>query len=165
MWAYQKLMQLKGWSSTELAEQLGVSKSMITRILALARLSTTEQVLVIDGQIGSADAYAISRLEGDARQAAVCLAIEGRLGRENLEQLARKPAEKSIRKRMVRLEFGAFSGSFQSEEAFALPDLIDWLRQAIRECKHAAKTGLDVTTLSRILADRNRFEREGGAVC
>jgi ParB family chromosome partitioning protein len=165
MSGYHKLMQLKGWNSAQLAEHLSVSKSMVTRVLALGKLSTSEQLLVAEGVIGSADAYALSRLNDEARETANRLAKEGKLGRDTLERLARKKSDKSSKSRTIRLELGAFKGSFQTEQAIVLSDLIDWLDQAIRECKRAAKKGLDVTTLAKVLADRSRFERQGGKPC
>ncbi len=165
MLAYYKLMQLKGWNGAQLAEHLCVSKAMVTRTLALAKLSNSEQLLVAEGKIGSADAYALTRLDSESRSTATRLANEGKLGREVLEKLARTATEKTAKKRQVRLEFGSFTGSFQSEQAFAMADLIDWLGQLLGECKKAARKGLDVSTLSRVLADRSRSESQGGASC
>jgi ParB family transcriptional regulator, chromosome partitioning protein len=88
--AYRELMELNGWSASALAQALSVSKSSVTKSLALLRLPAELRAKVDGGEIPATAAYELARLDGEEDQRAIAsrIAEEG-LSREQAVALVR----------------------------------------------------------------------------
>ena len=65
---YEQLMRESGWSMSELAKALSISKGTVSKALALLSLPADIQEVVNDGCLSAAAAYEVSRLEGKEAQ-------------------------------------------------------------------------------------------------
>lgn len=66
--AYASLMELNGWNGKQLAQQLHVPSSQVSRALALLRLPEDIRRRVDVGEISARTAYELSKLEDDPQQ-------------------------------------------------------------------------------------------------
>ncbi len=164
MHAYRKLMELKNISATELAAFLGVSKSSVTRCLALERLSPNVQKLVAEGQISSSNAYALARIEGQSTDQLVESLVGGSLKREQLEKLAgaRNPDRQMDRARLV-CQLPAGTVSVQTSEQLSLDGILKICSQLIRAIRKAKREGYDVKTLAQMFKDQLTHEKAGAS--
>jgi ParB family chromosome partitioning protein len=62
--AYRSLMDARGWTMTDLAAELSVHQTSVSRALALLDLPCTVQEQVEQGALPPATAYEISKAEG-----------------------------------------------------------------------------------------------------
>jgi ParB family chromosome partitioning protein len=84
--AYRRLMDLHGWSGSQLARELCIDQSGVSRALALLDLPEPLQVQVDAGAIGARVAADISRLEDSTEQVALAeQAAAGNLTREQVQ--------------------------------------------------------------------------------
>jgi ParB family chromosome partitioning protein len=153
MQAYKRLMTAKSINASELAKLLNKSKATITRILALDRLSDDEKRLVADGKLGSAGAYAITRMDEATRRDA---SVKGEdISRAKLEKLAKRPRNDSSPKlRNLRCELPRSSISIRASKLMTVDELIEDLGALVRACKQAKSQRLDMSTMSLMLRDK-----------
>jgi ParB family transcriptional regulator, chromosome partitioning protein len=69
--AYRRLLDLNGWTGTQLARELAITQSSITRALALLELPGSLQEKVDDGELAPRTAYEIGKLADPAEQVAL----------------------------------------------------------------------------------------------
>lgn len=80
--AYQRLIELNGWSARQLAGELAIHHAQVVRALALLQLPEAVQERVEDGGLTPAAAYEVSKLDDPEAQAALALeAVERKLTR------------------------------------------------------------------------------------
>ncbi len=151
--AYKRTMASKGINATELAKILNKSKSSVTRILSLDRLSDEEKRLVAEGKIGSAGGYALARMDDESRKA---ITDGGEVASRNtLERLAKRPKTlKGPVVRNLRCDLEACSISVRAPKALSIDELIDALGSLIRACKQAKSKQIDLSTMSLMLRDQ-----------
>ncbi len=88
--AYKKLMSAKGWSMTDLAAELGVHQTSISRALALLELPSTVQEQVEQGTLAPSTAAEIAKIaDPDEQQAIAEEAIASGLKRAEVEAVVR----------------------------------------------------------------------------
>ncbi len=89
--AYRRLMDARGWSARQLADELSVGHPAIVKALALLKLPDSAQALVEDGTIPPSVAYEASKI-GDAGEQADVLrrAASGELSRDDVAEAARR---------------------------------------------------------------------------
>jgi ParB family chromosome partitioning protein len=155
--AFSRLLQLNGYSPSELAAELAISASEVTRVLALGKLSPAELQLVRDGRIVKSAAYALSRMEPEKRAAMAQKAANGQVTRDQLDRESRRP-QKSKGARLRRISFAVPGGmvSLQSDAGLDLQRAIETLESLVRECRKYRTQGLDITTAVRISKDQSR---------
>jgi ParB family transcriptional regulator, chromosome partitioning protein len=84
--AYRKLMELHGWSGNQLAKELSIDQSGVSRAMSLLDLPEPVQARIDAGELGVRVAADISRLEDPAEQLALAeRAASGELTREQVQ--------------------------------------------------------------------------------
>ena len=151
--AYQELKIENGYSNTQLAHFLNVSKAMVTQVLSYLTLPDEAQRFLDSGELSGSAAYAIARA-GD-RQAQLGLLEQARNGRLTRAQVngVRRRGQRTHRSTFL---LGSARLALAMPDSPALPEIIEACKQLIRECRKATRDGLDVSTLERVLADRHR---------
>ncbi len=88
--AYQRLMQASGWSARQLAAELAIAPSTVTRALALLDLPAAVQEKVEAGELAAHTAYEVSKLDDPEIQATVAeAAVAQKLTRHEVDDLVR----------------------------------------------------------------------------
>jgi ParB family chromosome partitioning protein len=92
--AYQKLMTTRGWSTRDLARELSIDNSSVTRALALLDLPDPVQQHVERGDLSPSVAYEVHKLEDQADQVEVAARIvsEGLTRGDAIEAVKAKKA-------------------------------------------------------------------------
>jgi ParB family transcriptional regulator, chromosome partitioning protein len=87
--AYKSLMAMNGWSGSQLAEALHISKATVSRVLALLKLPDDIKVQVDKGELPSTAAYEVAKLPtADAQRAmATKIVTEGFTRSEAIEAI------------------------------------------------------------------------------
>jgi ParB family chromosome partitioning protein len=89
--AYRALMDWNGWTVSQVARELAIDHSNVSRALALLDLPTVVQEQVEQGTLAPATAYEISKVEDPAAQAELA-------GRVLAEGLSRREAVAEVRR-------------------------------------------------------------------
>jgi ParB family chromosome partitioning protein len=135
--AYKRLIAVNGWSARQLAAELAVAPSTVTRALSLLDLPEIVQDQVEQGGLAAASAYEVSKVDGHDLQAEVARAVvEGGLRGSEVTELvqairAKRPVPRS-RPEPVTIDLGdaTVRVTWRKEG----PDLIKLLKLAL---KHA----------------------------
>lgn len=150
-----------GFNNAQLAEEIGVSAGLLTKVFGNLDNPEEIQALVDAGTLGMRDGYYLSRVEDVEER--LKLARELAAGRVQPEVLARmvrkqKPAAsgKPASARAKRISCPLLSGVHLtvSGEFLSLDDLIDTLGEAQREAKKARDQGLDARTFQAVMQQR-----------
>ena len=110
--AFEKLMELNGWSQKRLATALRLSETRITRALSLLKLASELREQVDAGEISARSAYEISKLPDVSAQKKVARrAVESGLTCNQVSSAVRQRRGKAKPKpRSTRLTFAAEDG-------------------------------------------------------
>jgi ParB family chromosome partitioning protein len=88
--AYRRLLDAQGWSARQLAAELAIVPSTVTRALTLLELPTAVQDQVDQGKLAAHLAHEVARLERPEDQAVVAQAVvEGGLTKPEVDELVR----------------------------------------------------------------------------
>lgn len=162
--AFSRLIQLEGWSATELAQHLAKSNADVTRVMAIGKLSLEERQLVREGKISKSAAYALSRMSPDQRSAMARQAAAGEATRDQLNsQVRRRKAgdDVKVKARRVICEVASGTISVQSKAGLTFTSFIELLEGLLRECRKLRTKGLDLSTAALVLKDQCRHGRAG----
>jgi len=88
---YAALMELNGWNGKQVAESLHVSRSKVSRALALLDLPQEVQAGIESGNVSRSTAYELSKLDNDA--------VQVELSRQSAEPLTQRKATTAVRQR------------------------------------------------------------------
>lgn len=66
--SFSALMQLNGWSATELAQNVNVSKGKVSKALALLKLPQELQERIAAGTLSPSTAYELAKVKDEAKQ-------------------------------------------------------------------------------------------------
>lgn len=66
--SFAALMQLNGWSATELAQNVNVSKGKVSKALALLKLPEALQDRIAAGELSPSTAYELAKVKDDTKQ-------------------------------------------------------------------------------------------------
>ncbi len=104
--AFQQLIHLNGWNGKELATELHITTSKVTRALALLKLPTDIQQLVETAELSPTVAYELSKLP-DAKQqrAALQQQVKTRTAKSVNSQVRQRRGASSPRRRGVKQTF------------------------------------------------------------
>ena len=97
--AYNQLMQLNGWTGKQLATELNITTSRVSRALALLDLPDEVQKKVSAGQLSRTSAYEISKVKNPLVQAEIA---KRPLTQASAKAATRKLRGKSSKKRSAR---------------------------------------------------------------
>lgn len=133
--AYQRLMQAQGWSARQLAAELAINPSTITRTLALLELPQVVQEQVEAGHLAPATAYEIGKLPEPLRAEVAQAAVSEGLKRSEVADLvqavkAKRPAP-TPRPDPISFDLGSVVVKVIWKKADG-PDLVRALRQALK---------------------------------
>lgn len=153
--AYHRLKRENGWSNTKLAEEMNVSKAMVTQTLAYLGLPAEAKELLDAGKLSGSTAYKIARTnDEETRAELLCSAKNSGLTRKEANRRVSKRNGRPFRRSVFQL--GAGIVTVATAEPPQLLSVIDLSKSLIRECRRALKDGLDISTFERVLADRQR---------
>jgi ParB family chromosome partitioning protein len=144
--AYKRLMEAKGWTMTELAAELKVHQTSISRALALLDLPSTVQVRVEQGALAPSTAAEIAKIDNPEEQQAV--------------------AEEAIASGLKRAEVAAVVQAVRAKRPVPEPrpepvvlDLGDGMTVTVRWRKATGVTAVQIIKMAlKILQDRERSE-------
>ncbi len=110
--AFASLLELNGWTSKELAQQIRVPPARVSRALALLKLPDDVQCQVDSGQIPARSAYELSKLKSDdSRRVLAQRAAAGTLTHPQAVQAVRQRRGKAPQKpRSVKQTFTTEEG-------------------------------------------------------
>lgn len=144
------------WQLKDLAEQLHLDPSMLTRLLSPSKCIEAAQHALRDGKVGISDCYAISKLPEGEQAGLLAMKLSG-ASRDAIEQAGRKSRSGTAPSaKLSRVKCALSSGVVivASGEALSLDDLIDALGEAQKEARKAREQGLDAKTFQAVLRDR-----------
>lgn len=98
--AVQRLMKAMNWNAAETAVKLGISPSMVSKLLKVLELPAEVQEQIATGAIGLSAAYAIAQAPGPAAQSA--LASEVARGAMTREEVAARAKSRKRRRSPTR---------------------------------------------------------------
>lgn len=157
--AFKRLESLKGWSSSQLAQELAVSNVEVTRVMAIGKLSSEERQLVRDGRISKSSAYALSRMSPDERAEIVLKAATGEITRDQLNDRARRrKGDCDHKARRVNCRVPGGTVSVQAESGLDLDRLVELLDGLLRACRKLRTQGLNISTALRVLGDQCKVQ-------
>ncbi|MCA9213984.1 MAG: ParB/RepB/Spo0J family partition protein [Planctomycetales bacterium] len=141
--AFKRLKDSRGYSNTELAAAMHVSKATVTRVMSYLDLPDETQQKLDAGEISSADAYSIARAPESAND-------------KRSRQAGSRQNGKPRRNKRVTYRLADADITIASVDPLDLDVLAAQLQKLISECRKAARDGLDAETLQRVLASRQR---------
>ena len=157
--ACQQLLELNpGWHAKDLAEQLHVDPSMVTRLLSPSRCIPAWQEALKQGRVGISDVYAASKLPESEQAGLLDLKLSG-ASRDTIERTGRtKRTVDSSAVKVNRVKCMLSSGVqiVVSGNGVSLDQSIDALTEAIKEMKRARELGYTSKTFAAAMKDRAR---------
>lgn len=157
---WRSIREENRWTNAQLAEELGVSAGLLTKVFGNLDNPEEIQALVDAGTLGMKDGYYLSRVEDVAERLRIARELAaGRVQSEALVRMVRKqkPNEKQQAVRVARrISYPLPSGVHLtvSGERLSIDDLIDTLGEAQREAKKARDQGLDAKTFQAVMQQR-----------
>ena len=155
--AAHKIKQARpGLTNKDLAEQLRIDPSMLTRLLSLFDCLPEVQDAARDGKLGPSEWYAIKK--SPDQLAALRLKLGG-ASRDALEQQARRQrgaAKPTIRANKIRCQLASGINVVVSGDELSLDEMIEALAEAQKEAKKARDQGLDAKTFQAVMRDKAR---------
>ena len=151
-----RLKELNGWTNTEVARKMSLSKAKVTQVMSYLSLPQNVQDMLNSGSLPGSTAYAISRAPDDATQQQMLQdALQGNLKRDDA---SRRVTKKSESKRQVRSTFPLTKATvvITSAERLSFDDIIAIGTELNRECRQAVRQGIDASTLERVLHDQRK---------
>jgi ParB family chromosome partitioning protein len=142
--AYRRLMDAHGWSGSQVARELAVDQSVVSRALSLLNLPEGVQAQVDSGALAARAAAEIARLPDPELQSRVAqAAVEEDLKRDEVAELvkavrARRPAPAS-RPDPVAYDLGDGVVSVRWKKAG--PSAVQLLRRALKEAQERERQG------------------------
>jgi ParB family transcriptional regulator, chromosome partitioning protein len=159
---YRRFLDLRGCSSKEAAQELGIAPSRLSKLLPLVNLPPELQAKVHDGSLAVDTAYNLARLpESEDRTFLFEQALRGRLNRDQAAArtkflLATKntPETPKVSLRRVSCLLDKGRTLTLSGREVELESLIESIEVVLKEARKARTQGLDVTTLARVFRDK-----------
>jgi hypothetical protein len=153
--SYLELLQLKGFSASQLAAALGVQPAKVTNVLSLGKLTPEQRELVRTNKVPLSTAYAASRLPDAERDACFQKIVNGELTRDQVQAQARRPKRKTDEAKTRRVSCPVAQGTVTvaTTAGLNLASLIDLLDDLLRRCRKARSQGWDILTAVRVWRD------------
>jgi ParB family transcriptional regulator, chromosome partitioning protein len=147
-----------GWQMKDLAAQLHLDPSMVTRLLSPSRCTEAWQEALAMGQVGISDCYAASKLDPQEQARLLALKLSG-ASRDAIEQAGRKrrnnPGTQAVRVSRIKCPVPGNGATVEvSGEAMSLEEMIEAITELLREARKANEKGLDARTFERVCRDQ-----------
>jgi hypothetical protein len=148
------------WKLQDLAQNLHVDPSTVTRLMSPSRCITGWQEALEAGQVGLSDCYAASKLPESEQAALLEYKLSGAT-RDELEARRKRipttaPAVQTVRVSRVTVPVSNSSRVVVSGPEMDLPALIEALSAALEAARKAKKDNLDVRTFAKVAKDKSR---------
>jgi ParB/RepB/Spo0J family partition protein len=153
-----ELKRINGWSNKELADNLHLDPSSITRILSPSDCIPAVQEAFLAGKCGISDCYAIAKF-AESEQAAILAQKLGGATRDQLESAGRKIRSghaNTVKLSRIRAPLASGVEVVISGKELGLDDVIESLGELLKDAKKANESRIDVKTWSAVLKDKAR---------
>jgi DNA-binding transcriptional regulator YhcF (GntR family) len=157
--AFAALKAAKALNNKQLAELLSLSPGMVTQVLSILEQEPTVQRRIASGELSMTSAYALSQEKDPAkrRQLAEQATSKG-LSRSAIRAAAKSKPTSTV---VCRITDGRVTVT--CERTLDATGLIELLTQTASAVRKAAKQGLDLPTIERVLADRAKLKPAGAS--
>jgi ParB/RepB/Spo0J family partition protein len=145
------------WQMKDLAEQLHLDPSMVTRLLSPSRCIPAWQEALAAGKVGISDCYAASKL-GEAEQSELLRLKLAGASRDAIEQAGRKSRNsKATEIKLSRVKIAMPQGATVviTGKELSIAGVVDLLTETLREARKAAEQ-YDVKTFQSMMRDKAR---------
>jgi ParB/RepB/Spo0J family partition protein len=142
------------WSISELAEKLSMKQPLVTKLLKFQPACDELQAALRAGTVDQDKGYTIAQIPDHDKQRQL-LNRAADLSREQIRQLARSdfPAVE-LKASVVRLPLPGGVLVTVRGRKMTLDDVLNAMRLTIKQLKKGQADGLDITTVSKVFADR-----------
>ncbi len=156
--ASQWLKLNPGSTAEQLAERIGRTGSMMTRILSLARCVPEVQEAAAAGLIGVSEWYEFSKCGEEQQRELLAAKKSGEVkSRDQLVRAGRKSRNgTAAAPRVNRIKCpvpGRHATVVISGEGLSLEDMIEAVQELLKEAKKSSERGLDARTFERVCRD------------
>jgi ParB family chromosome partitioning protein len=150
-----------GWTNAQLADDLGVSPSLLTKVFG--NLDNPEEIqgLVEEGLLSVRDGYHLSRIADVTERLRIAREIvAGKVKPDDLTGLLRrrkqenKPVTPSVRVGRIKCPLPSGATVQVIGEGISLDDAIEAAQDWIKEAKKASEQGLDAKTFQAVMRDK-----------
>jgi ParB family chromosome partitioning protein len=143
----------------ELAENLHLDPSMVTRLRAVANCPIARTALAEGKLKGISDAYAVAKATPEQKAGLLAMKLSG-ASRDQIEAAGRKTrtsaAASSVKVNRVRCVLPSGVQIVVSGDGVSLESSIDALNEAIKEMKRARELGYTAKTFAAAMKDKAR---------
>lgn len=143
--AYRALMQLNGWSATDLSQGINVSKGKVSKALSLLKLPQELQARVERGEISPSTAYELSKAKSGTEQNELAeLAADGKITQEEAARATQRQPRNFAARRNTNQDFrthGHVRVSIVARRDIGDEGMIEALLEAIEMIRARAKKG------------------------
>jgi ParB family chromosome partitioning protein len=158
--AIGRLMEVSGWTATQVAARLGMSDASVAKYLAILKLPEPILDAVHKGSIPFSGAYQLTSVDDPAKQADLAREMaQGRLTRDALQRRTRKPRQsnaQTVKAARVTCQLQSGVSVAVSGGTLSLDDVIESLAETLKEAKRARDEGLNAKTWQAVMRDRAR---------
>lgn len=153
--AIDRAMEANGLTGNEIAAQLGVSPTTVSRLLSLLTLPDPIQQALKEGKISAAAAGELAKIEDCAFQAEMAQKLmEGKITRDGVAG-ARKAAKRGDKAQAVKRVTACLDGGRTITVAAAtIDDFIAALEEALSKARKGRTQGVALATFIRLLKDQ-----------
>ncbi len=163
--AIQRLMEDSSWSRAEVAKRLGVSSSLVTKVLAVLQLPESVQDQVRTGALGMSSAYAIACAE-DAETKAQLIkeAVDGQLTREGVAKRTKKSKRRgktprrplNDRKKRVVLVLGGHCSLTVSATKITIEEITARLSEFLTRLEAVQPKDMELADAAKLLSIKGK---------
>lgn len=158
--AMERLMRAADWKGNELAARLGVSTTMVSRLLSLLRLPEPIRQALKDGRIPASTGYELAKIEDAATQAEMAARLaEGRITRDGVAG-ARKAVRRQTNgkpaagQKWVTATLGDGRAVSVCCPGNTIDDFVAVLEEVLAKARKGRSQGFALDTLIRFLRDQ-----------
>lgn len=153
--AMDKLMEATGWKGNEVAARLGVSPTMVSRLLALLVLPENIQKALKEGRIAPSAGYELAKIEDAQIQAEMAQKLmEGKMTRDDVMAARKMPKRSQKENPVKRVTACLGEGRTLTVCAATLDDFLATLEEALSKARKARTQGIALSTFIRLLKDQ-----------
>lgn len=143
------------WQMKDLAEQLHLDPSMVTRLLSPSKCISAWQEALAAGKVGISDCYAASKL-GEAEQTELLRLKLAGASRDAIEQAGRKSRSTqptAVKLSRVKIAMPRGASVVVSGNDLSMSELVELLSDTLKEARKAAEQ-YDVRTFQSMMRDK-----------
>jgi ParB family chromosome partitioning protein len=145
-----RIREEKKWGVGELATQLSMKQSLVSKLLSYQKLAPELQEMLQAGKLDMEKAFILS--SKDAVEQLALVASLGSMSRDELRSRKPRGDQPKASKAVFVLSSG-LSITVQGQDV-SLDDAISGLSVAVKELKRGLSQGLDITTAQRVMRDK-----------